>query len=84
MGKDNNGQNTPLPHPAEDLGSPDSQEQSRMLFETLVQYSPFGLSIIGHDLNYEFVNNKFIEIFGYLLEDIPDKHTWFKKAYPDP
>lgn len=84
MGKDNNGQNTPLPHPAEDLGSPDSQEQSRMLFENLVQYSPFGLSIISRDLNYEFVNNKFIEIFGYVLEDLPDKQTWFKKAYPDP
>jgi PAS domain S-box-containing protein len=75
---------SPLPLPQELIDSPDLEEHSQMRFEDLVQYSPFGLSILRADLTYEFLNNKFTEIFGYTLEDIPDKQTWFKKAYPDP
>jgi hypothetical protein len=30
-----------------------------------------------------FLNQKFIEDFGWTLLDIPDKQTWSKKAYPN-
>jgi two-component system cell cycle sensor histidine kinase/response regulator CckA len=73
-----------LPIESGHKGNPEAEEFSPMRFEDLVQYSPFGLSIMRPDQTYEFLNDKFTDIFGYSLEDIPDKQTWFKKAYPDP
>jgi PAS domain S-box-containing protein len=52
-------------------------------FRSLAEDSPFGLSIMKPDISFEYFNPKFTEIFGYALEDIPDKQTWFEKAYPD-
>jgi len=31
----------------------------------------------------DFINAKFIEVFGYTLEDMPDVHHWWRLAYPD-
>ena len=52
-------------------------------FRILVEESPLGVSIIGEDGRYKYINPKFIEIFGYTLEDIPTGQEWFRKAYPD-
>ena len=52
-------------------------------FKHLTECSPFGISISNEDLVIEYVNSMFTELFGYTLEDIPDKKVWFKKAYPD-
>jgi len=52
-------------------------------FQVLVEESPLGVSIIGKDHNYKYINSKFTEIFGYTLEDIPTGREWFVKAYPD-
>jgi two-component system cell cycle sensor histidine kinase/response regulator CckA len=49
----------------------------------LVEKSPLGISRIGKDGRYNYLNPKFIEIFGYTLEDIPTGKEWFIKAYPD-
>ncbi|MBW2608111.1 MAG: PAS domain S-box protein, partial [Deltaproteobacteria bacterium] len=57
------------------------QEQEK--FRILVEESPFGISFIDEDGRYKYINPKFIEIFGYTLEDIPEGGEWFKKAYPD-
>ncbi len=56
---------------------------SKDRFEHLTECSPFGISISDKDLVNEYVNPKFVEMFGYTLEDIPDKTAWFMKAYPD-
>jgi PAS domain S-box-containing protein len=56
-----------------------SEERFRMLAE----YAPFGISIMRSDRTFEYFNPKFTDIFGYDYQDLPDKHTWFKKAYPD-
>ncbi len=53
-------------------------------FEILVEKSPLAVSLIGEDGGYEYVNPKFVEMFGYALEDIPNGRVWFQKAYPDP
>ena len=58
----------------------ESEERSRVL----VEYAPFGLSIMSPDQRFEYFNPKFTETFGYTLEDIQDKAAWFEKAYPDP
>jgi PAS domain S-box-containing protein len=53
-------------------------------FRTLVTRVPIGLSTLDNKGRYEYLNPKFIEIFGYTLEDIPTGKDWFAKAYRDP
>jgi PAS domain-containing protein len=55
-------------------------EQARFL--PLIEQAPFGVSIIGKDRQYQYINAKFTEIFGYTLHDIPTGREWFLKAYP--
>ena len=52
-------------------------------YRILVEESPLGVSIIDEKGHYKYINPKFIEIFGYELEDIPTGREWFRKAYPD-
>ena len=52
-------------------------------YRILVEESPLGVSIIDEEGHYKYINPKFVEIFGYDLEDIPTGREWFKKAYPD-
>jgi len=58
-------------------------EEEKERFRVLVERSPFGVSFISKDGQYKYLNPKFIEIFGYTLEDIPAGREWFRKAYPD-
>jgi PAS domain S-box-containing protein len=57
----------------------ESEERYRFLAEK----SPLGLSIIGKDGSYKYVNDQFKRMFGYTLEDTPTGREWFRKAYPD-
>jgi len=50
----------------------------------MAELSPFPVSIIDPAGRYEYINPKFIEVFGYTLEDIPSGKEWFARAYPDP
>ncbi|GAB4263145.1 MAG: hypothetical protein Kow0092_13830 [Deferrisomatales bacterium] len=52
-------------------------------FRVLVEESPLGVSLIGADGSYRYVNPKFTEMFGYTAEEIPDGRRWFEKAYPE-
>jgi PAS domain S-box-containing protein len=53
-------------------------------YRLLTENAPFGLSVMGSDGRFRYFNPKFTEMFGYTLEDVPDKPTWFERAYPDP
>ena len=57
--------------------------ESEERFRILVEESPFGVSIIGKDGRYMYLNPTFRAIFGYDLKDIPTGRQWFSKAYPD-
>ncbi len=59
-------------------------KESEELFRVFAEDAPFGMSIMNTDRIFEYFNPKFTEIFGYTLEDLPDKKSWFEKAYPDP
>jgi PAS domain S-box-containing protein len=52
-------------------------------YRTLVDENPLGIAIIGNDGRYKYLNPKFVEIFGYTLDDLPTGFEWFAKAYPD-
>jgi len=56
---------------------------SEQNFRTLVDSVPFGIAIMTADKKYEYLNPKFIDLFGYSLEDIPDGRAWLENAYPD-
>ena len=56
-----------------------SEERFRILAENM----PFGISVMAPDMSFKYFNPQFSAIFGYTKEDIPDKDTWFEKAYPD-
>jgi len=58
-------------------------EESEERFRSLVEDAPFAMSIMRPDRTFEYFNPKFIEIFGYTLDDLPTKDVWFQKAYPD-
>jgi two-component system cell cycle sensor histidine kinase/response regulator CckA len=52
--------------------------------QTLLENAPFGMVMIDREGNFRYVNSKFIELFGYELNEVPNGKEWFRKAYPDP
>jgi PAS domain S-box-containing protein len=57
--------------------------ESEEKFRMLVEQSPLGISLIGKDGRYRYVNPRFQEMFGYTIDDIPTGMEWFNNAYPD-
>jgi len=51
-------------------------------FRILVEESPLGISLIDENGRYKYISPRFIEVFGYTLDDIPTGAEWFAKAYP--
>ncbi len=58
--------------------------ESEERFRQLADNSPIPIAINDKDDNITYLNRKFIEIFGYTLEDIPRLSSWWPRAYPDP
>jgi len=56
-----------------------SQEQLLSLMEAL----PVAISWADEQGNIQYNNNKFIELFGYTVDDMPGIDNWFRMAYPD-
>jgi PAS domain S-box-containing protein len=66
------------------------EERTRELMESkgqikqLIDFSPVAMVVSsGAEQRVDFVNDKFIELFGYTIEDIPDVTRWWSLAYPD-
>lgn len=59
-------------------------EDEKRRFFTLTREAPFGIMLFDRNGRTNYVNKKFVEIFGYSLEDVPDGRTWCAKAYSDP
>ncbi len=58
----------------------DSEERFRLV----VERTPVPLMIIDRNGSIVLLNKKFVELYGYTLEDIPTRDDWWKTAYPDP
>jgi two-component system cell cycle sensor histidine kinase/response regulator CckA len=86
--KDSKGQPTGFRGIARDITERKQAEEAlrteKQRFETLLENAPFGVIMIDKEGNFKYVNSKFIELFGYDLNDIPNGKEWFRKAYPDP
>jgi len=61
----------------------DALRESELKFRRLAETAPFGLTISDTEGKFEYINPRFTEIFGYTIKDVPDKKTWFEKAYPE-
>ena len=57
--------------------------QSESNTQQIIEKSP--LSIVLEDLNGNvvYLNERFIQTFGYTLDDIPTLEQWWQRAYPD-
>jgi len=58
-------------------------KESEERFRALVEQSPLGISLIGPDGRYKYINPQFQSMFGYTMSDIPNGREWFRRAYPD-
>lgn len=58
--------------------------QNELNIRKLIELTPIPVSIIGSDGHYQYLNQKFTEVFGYTLRDIPTGREWFDLAFPDP
>jgi PAS domain S-box-containing protein len=58
--------------------------ESEMKFKSVIELSPFPISLIDPHGVYQYLNQKFVDIFGYTLGDIPTGRDWFRLSFPDP
>ena len=58
--------------------------ESEARFRLVVESSPLAIGVANQDARIEYLNPKFVEKFGYTIEDIPTLADWFRLAYPDP
>lgn len=49
----------------------------------IIEFAPFGIVMVNSEDKILSVNKEFENLTGYRLQDIPDKESWFEKAYPD-
>ncbi|MFH1112969.1 MAG: PAS domain S-box protein [Pseudomonadota bacterium] len=63
--------------------SQSSLELQQKRFEVLAKHAPFGLVMIGRGGTYSYVNPKFLELFGYELDEVPNGREFCRRAFPD-
>ena len=59
-------------------------QQSMELFELLVEAAPVGIILSDDGEHVIHFNKRFRELYGYDPSEVPDVHTWWDRAYPDP
>jgi two-component system, cell cycle sensor histidine kinase and response regulator CckA len=57
--------------------------ESEARFRRMVEFSPLPIGIATDAGMVEYLNPKFIETFGYTIEDMPHLTDWYDLAYPD-
>lgn len=57
--------------------------ESEATLRRIIEDSSVPMAIINQDLRIEYLNKKFINVFGYTLQDIPTVEEWWSLAYPD-
>ncbi len=52
-------------------------------FRRLIRRAPLPMCFIDNDEKLKYINERFITLFGYRLEDVPDLEAWWRRACPD-
>lgn len=58
--------------------------ESEATLQAILSAAEVAISWANEDGVIEYVNPKFISLFGYTLDDIPTLEQWYLHAYPDP
>ena len=58
--------------------------ESENRFRRFLEMAPLPLCHINQQGDIVFRNQRFIQIFGYTAEDVPNLTVWWQSAYPDP
>jgi len=56
---------------------------SEARLQAILDSSSVGVAWANQEGEIEYVNQKFISMFGYTLKDIPTVDQWYVRAYPD-
>jgi diguanylate cyclase (GGDEF)-like protein/PAS domain S-box-containing protein len=59
-------------------------QKSESQLRSIIDASPIPHGLVDASNNVTYLNQAFINSFGYDLRDIPNLATWWLKAYPDP
>ena len=62
----------------------DELKASEAKFRSIIEVSPVPMALNDEQLNITFLNQAFVQAFGYGIDDIPTVTDWRLKAYPDP
>ena len=57
--------------------------RSENKLKRIIEDSPLPICWADEKGRVEFVNQAFVDLLGYRLEDIPTAEEWFRRAYPD-
>ena len=57
--------------------------KSEQKFKDLIESAPVGIVLTDADENILFINKRFVELTGYVLEDQSTLKDWWSLAYPD-
>jgi len=52
-------------------------------FQSLADNTPLGIVMMRQDGAFQYINPKFVELFGYEPEEVPMEGRWLRNAYPD-
>ncbi|MBF0100806.1 MAG: response regulator [Desulfobacterales bacterium] len=58
--------------------------ESEAHLKQMMDLSPVAKCAADNEGQIWYMNHRFVETFGYELEDIPTVEAWFTRAYPDP
>jgi len=58
-------------------------ERSEAGLMELIRKVPIAIAFAGEQGRIEYVNDRFVENFGYGLDEIADIDAWWERAYPD-
>jgi PAS domain S-box-containing protein len=59
-------------------------QQSEAHFRHLIEHSPMPMAINSDDGQIEYLNQQFIKVYGYNMDDVENPNEWWSRAYPDP
>ena len=61
-----------------------AQRESEARFRSLVANAPIPICVASAQGEISFVNQRFEQVLGYTLGDLPNLEAWWEKAYPNP